>query len=196
MADTQVLDYAAKVQQLATQLFDEISKETERLEHACNIADNTLNQMDKISMEADRFSNEIQNVQQESRTFLDKHIRLSQDISRQNTSTRSLADTMQTALNDFGNTSYEHRLCPELPDFTLPQNLSANDLTSEQFPVNQAIWDELATELTTFAEQMNDTIEQIDQMKQSIEKELNKLDNTPRTGIAKTITPGKRIADR
>jgi len=172
MADKSALKYAKDVKNQAEELYEKISLELSLLNDACQTAKNTLDKIDDINNEINQYADELSEASNETREFEKREIQLSKQFDTlkfdlmENVLTTTPIDIVDIV------TSYEPQLPPLLPDFSIPDRSEMEKVPLVSLEHNPALWDELTEEFTTFEEELNHSLQEIEQLNEELNQQI------------------------
>jgi len=194
MADTETLRYAETVNNEAEALASEIDSEVQEMKRAVQQGQDTLALIKQVEMAIGDHAQYIKdeskkshNMQQQAVDTLESMDQLSRQLTE-----LTLPNLLeQPAMTSYK--SYEHENFPSLPDFRVPNRKELENIPLPSLQQNEAAWDMLAQEFTTFEEQFEASLQEADKLAEAAQEKLREVEK-PQT--EKIVGAKKRKAEK
>jgi len=177
MADTHTLHYAQDVNDQAETLYDNISYELAMLSEAYHNGQNTLDKLNATSHKTNQYANELTELSRKTQSIAQTEGALSTQLESVGL---ALMDTVFAGEI----TSVVHSTIKPF-ELTVPSAVTALSVPSreqmQQAPLpslekNQALWDELAGEFSSFSDEFNRSLQEIEKLTEASQHTLQQAE--------------------
>jgi hypothetical protein len=197
MADTEALRVAEAVNEKAEALSSEVDSEVQAMVRAIQQGENTLDLIEQIERAIGDHAQYLKAESQKSQVMQQQALETLQSMDKISS---QLTELILPHLLEppteasLPSKSSEPATFPSLPDFHVPNREELESIPLSSLQHNEAAWDMLAQDFTTFEEQIETSLQEAEQLAQVAQEKLREVEKHQQPD--KTVQQAQKIKNR